>query len=289
MPSLAGKMSVLELKARIPRSEPPFQQKKRKESVIYISPCLYGLLSNKPCAKTLIYRISSEKRKRTLPSIYQHLKLFLFIPRTKAVLLNILNLRFTTPLQTCRHCLRFWHRLRFQAIALSKKAERGWGCQRDNQNNQSLDPRAFPSPQRCRHPSSSYSSCKPQQGCSSHSLSAQPWRAAPQMASQEEEAGDACWMLVEGEEDNDAGCHARSGTSWELSGDQIPWLQNTLESRTRGKAGLSGARGYKNRQEQLPRPGPSCVLRATKRSRKSVGHWESAWCTEGSAVPLPAL
>lgn len=88
-PSLARKMLVQELKAPIPRSEPPFQQKKRKESVIYISPRLYGLLSNKPCAKTLICRISSEKRKRILPSIYQHLKLFLFIPRTNAVLLNL--------------------------------------------------------------------------------------------------------------------------------------------------------------------------------------------------------
>lgn len=41
-----------------------------------------------PCAKNLICRISSKKRERTLPSIYQHLKLFLFIPRTKAVLLK---------------------------------------------------------------------------------------------------------------------------------------------------------------------------------------------------------
>lgn len=68
---------------------------------------MYGLLSNKPCAKTLICRISSEKRKRTLPSIYQHLKLFLFIPRTKAVLLNFLSPRSTIPFQTCSHCLRF--------------------------------------------------------------------------------------------------------------------------------------------------------------------------------------
>ena len=30
-PTPAGKMSVLKLKARIPRSEPPFQQKKRTE------------------------------------------------------------------------------------------------------------------------------------------------------------------------------------------------------------------------------------------------------------------
>ena len=106
-PTPAGKMSVLKLKAHIPRSEPPFQQKKKKKSIIYISLCLYGLLSNKPCAKTLICRISSEKRKRTLPSIYQHLKLFLFIPRTKAVLLNFLSLRSTIPFQTCSHCLRF--------------------------------------------------------------------------------------------------------------------------------------------------------------------------------------
>lgn len=99
-PTGAGKMPVLELKAPIPRSGPPSQQKRGKESVAYGSPCLSGLLSNNPCAKTLICRLSSEKRKSTLPSVYQHLTLFLFILRTKALLLNILNLKSAAPLQT---------------------------------------------------------------------------------------------------------------------------------------------------------------------------------------------
>lgn len=57
----------------------------------------------------------------------------------------------------------------------------------------------------------------------------------------------------------------------------MPWSPTLEESRTLRSQRL------KSRQEELPRPGPSCVLRATKRSRKSVGHWESAWCPEGSA------
>lgn len=41
-PPMTRKMSVLELEAPVPRSEPPFHQKKRKESVIYISLACIG-------------------------------------------------------------------------------------------------------------------------------------------------------------------------------------------------------------------------------------------------------
>lgn len=143
---------MLELKAPIPRPEPPSQQKRRKESIVCGSPCLYGLLSNNPRAKTLLCRISSEKRKSTLPSIYQHLTLFLFILRTKAVLLNILNLKSAALLQT--------EQVLPQILSHCSRKERKTNAS-EAIRTQEWRPRALPCPAGVQTPCPSCSSLSP--------------------------------------------------------------------------------------------------------------------------------
>lgn len=83
---------------------------------------------------------------------------------------------------------------------------------------------------------------------------------------------DACWTLVEGADDNEAGCHAPEECNWGALWGPDTWPHNTLESLLEGKQGvLSGVKDGKNRQGQLPRPGLSRVPGATERSRKPVG------------------
>lgn len=149
---------------------------------------MYGLLSNKPCAKTVICRISSEKRKRTLPSMYQHLKLLLFILRTKAVLLNILNLRSATPLQKVQALP--------QILSHCSKKERGEKMPEKQLDRQKSGAPAFPCPAGVQTPSSlgrpapHSASCTAQDSSSPDgTLGGRSWAAVGKPPC------DACWML----------------------------------------------------------------------------------------------
>lgn len=227
-PTGAGKMSVLGLKAPIPRSEPPSQQKRSKESAVDGSPCLRGLLSNNPCAKTLICRISSEKRRRTLPSIYQHLKLFLSFSELK-LFYYILDLESAAPLQMAQVLPR--------VLSHCSKKERKTNASEAIRTKE-WRPGALPSPAGVQTPCPS--SSEPRQGCSSLSLSAQPWEQHPDgtlgrrsWAAGAEPACDTCWMLMEGEEDNGSGCDAPAEGKWGPD----TWPQETLKGKQRGLLG----------------------------------------------------
>lgn len=102
-------------------------------------------------------------------------------------------------------------------------------------------------------------------------------------------------MLVEGEEDNEAGRHAQSGASWELSGDQIPWPHNALESYPRGKQNSQEpeakeqARGASQAWTQLCAQGHKEEQEVSGTLGVSLVPRRECWTAVQEPAPLPAL
>lgn len=64
---------------------------------------------------------------------------------------------------------------------------------------------------------------------------------------------DACWMLVEGADDNEAGCYAPEECKWGALWGPDTWPHNNLESLLEGKQGvLSGAKDGKKGKGSFP-------------------------------------